>query len=310
MNQELTSPSIHVTLGICVKNAQLTIRKSVESVLEQNYPHQFIELIIVDGQSWDKTLEIINDCLENTNIRLKTFVEGQGLGYARNVVVSNAGGDFIIWVDGDMILSRNFVRQQLEFMEQNPHAGIAKGRYGIFSDEDKQTLVASLENLEFLINTNSEGETMSKSLGTSGCIYRVKALRQAGGFDPQISGVGEDMDAENRIRKAGWTLHISSALFCEIRRQSWSSLWQEYFWHGKGGRQILKKDRTLFQLYKMLPPILFTIELLRVPKAYKITGRKIVFLLPLQYVFKRTAWLLGFIDNAFSPNSHMKKHEL
>jgi hypothetical protein len=33
-------------------------------------------------------------------------------------------------------------------------------------------------------------------------------------------------------------------------------------------------------------------------KGYSLTHRKVVFLLPLEWIFKRTAWLLGFVSGS------------
>jgi len=284
-----------VTVGMCVKNSEATIKEALISVLDQNFPHESIMLIIVDGYSQDKTLSIIKESLQKTDVETKFFYEYEGLGRARQLVVDNAKGDFIVWVDGDMVLSKDFVKKQVEFMEKHPEVGIAKGKYGTHRSNRPGNLVAVLENVEFMLNTTLEGETNSRALGASGCIYRIKAIRQVGGFDLLISGVGEDMDVENRIRGAGWKLHITSALFFETRRQTWKSLWNEYFWHGRGGRHLLKKNKCTINLYKMLPPVALTAELFRVPTAYKLTQRKAVLLLPFHYVFKRTAWFLGFL---------------
>lgn len=283
-----------VTIGMCVRNSEKTIKSAIESVLNQDFPLRCVELIIVDGCSQDRTMGIICSNLDGIDLKKKTFYENEGLGRARQLVVDNACGKYIVWVDGDMILSKNFVRMQVEFMERNPNVGIAKGRYGAYKGYKHESLVAALENIEFILNTAHEGETTSKALGTSGCIYRVEAVKQAGNFDPNISGVGEDMDIENRIRKLGWRLCITKALFYEIRRQTWGSLWKEYFWHGRGASDILKKDRHVVNLYKMLPPVALFVELLRVPIAYKLTHQNAVFLLPLHYVFKRIAWFSGF----------------
>lgn len=294
-----------VTIGICVKNSERTIRKAIESVLAQAFPQKYTELIIVDGYSQDKTVRIICSNLDGVDVKTRIFYENEGLGRARQIVVDNAHGEYIIWVDGDMILSRDFVGMQLEFMEQNPNVGIAKGRYGTYKDDKPESLVAALENIEFVLNTALEGVITSKALGASGCVYRVEAAKQAGNFDPQITGVGEDMDIEDRIRKAGWRLCITTALFYEIRRQTWGSLWKEYSWHGKGASDILRKDRHILSLYKMLPPIALFGELTRVPIAYKLTHQKIVLLLPLHYTFKRIAWFFGLF-NAYLKRSLRK----
>jgi len=288
---------IKVTVGLCVKNAEATVKEAVDSVVAQDFPHELLELIVVDGYSEDKTLSIIKESLEKTDLKHKIFYENEGLGRARQIVVDSAGGDHIVWVDGDMVLLRDFVRKQIDFMDQHPNVGIAKGKYAICVNPHDESLVATLENTEFMLNTMVAGETNSSCLGTSGCIYRVKAIRQVGGFDLSLKGVGEDMEAESRIREAGWLLYTTTASFYETRRQTWKSLWNEYFWHGQGNRCLFKKNRNIINLYKMLPPVAVTAELLRVPAAYKLTYRKAVFLLPLHYIFKRIAWFLGFLNS-------------
>lgn len=292
-----------VTVGICVKNSELTISEAMQSVINQDFPHESMELIVVDGCSQDNTLRIIRECLKKTDMRTKIFHENEGLAHARQIVVNNANGEYIVWVDGDMILTKDFIGKQVEFMEQNPNVGIAKGKYASIKEGSRENVVATLENVEFLLNTMFEGETNSKVLGTSGCIYRISAIREIGGFDSCIKGVGEDMDAENRIREAGWSLHVAHAIFYEMRRQSWKSLWNEYFWHGSGGRQLFKKNWQVFELYKMLPPIAIMAEFLRIPSAYRLTRRKVVLLLPFHYAFKRIAWFFGFVRGASEKSS-------
>ena len=283
---------VKVTFGLCVKNAEATIKEAIDSLFRQDFPHELMELIVVDGYSEDKTLSIIKDSLKNTDMKSKTFCENKGLGHARQIVVDNAEGKYIIWVDGDMVLSRDYVKKQVEFMERNPNVGIAKGKYGIHREN---SLVAALEVIEFVASFRCEGDTSSKPLATSGCIYRVEAIRQVGGFDENIKGAGEDLDAEYRIRAAGWLPCITSAIFYERRRKTWKSLWNEYFWLGRGGRHLLEKNRQIVNLYKMLPPVALTTELFRTAAAYRLTRRKAVLLLPFHYAFKRIAWFLGFV---------------
>jgi len=285
-----------VTIGLCVKNVEQTIKEALSSVLEQDFPYKLIELIVVDGCSKDKTLSIIKEELLNTYIKHKIFGEDSGLGCARQIVVDNAEGDYIVWVDGDMVLPRDFVRKQVEFMEQNPKVGIGKAKYGM---RNEGSLVATLENIEFVLSFRHEGKTTSKALATSGCIYRVKAIRQVGGFDENIKGVGEDMDAEYRIRATGWLLYITPAIFYERRRKTWKSLWDEYFWHGIGGHFIKDAIKsTPYMRIKIFPPTAVLILTLHSIRAYKIFHKKKVFLLPFHWIFKRIAWLCGFLTSS------------
>ena len=37
-----------VTIGLCVKNNESTIRGTVNSITVQNFPHELIEIIVID----------------------------------------------------------------------------------------------------------------------------------------------------------------------------------------------------------------------------------------------------------------------
>lgn len=284
-----------VTIGICVRNCEASIKEAIDSVLNQDFPHELMEVIFVDDGSEDRTLSVISDYVSRMNVKAKVFRnEWKGLGWARNVVVNNADGDYIIWVDGDMALPRDHVRKQVEFMQHNPKVGIAKARYGNYPAEN---LVAALENFAYMaVDFKYGGKATSKTLGTGGSIYRVKAVKQVGGFDECITGSGEDMDVEYRIRNTGWLLYIASpATFYERRRKTWKALWDEGFWHGYGMHYILRKNRGIVAVYKMSPPAGFIVGAWYSTIAYKIIRRKAVFLLPFQYAFRRIAWCFGFL---------------
>ena len=105
-----------VTVGLCVKNAEATINEALDSVLDQVFPHESMELIAVDGFSQDKTLPIVRDKLKNATLKNRILRENRGLGHARQMVVDNAAGDYIVWVDGDMILTEDYISRQVEFM--------------------------------------------------------------------------------------------------------------------------------------------------------------------------------------------------
>lgn len=283
-----------VTIGVCVRNCEASIKETIDSIQDQDFPHEFSEAIFVDDGSEDKTLSVILNCASKMNVKAKVFhSEWKGLGWVRNVVVDNARGDYIVWVDGDMGLPRDHVRKQVEFMRHNPTVGIAKARYGMCAG---QNLVAALENIVFMVfDSEFTGEVNPKILGTGGSIYRLKAIKQVGGFDDRITGTGEDMDVEYRIRNAGWLLYRATpAVFYEMFRKTWKDLWDKEFWHGYGVHYIFKKNKGQISPYRMAPPAAFAIAVWLSIVAYKLICRKWVFLLPIQYTFKKIAWCIGF----------------
>jgi glycosyltransferase involved in cell wall biosynthesis len=290
---------VKVTIGLCVKNNDATVKEAIDSVVNQDYPHELMELIVVDGNSKDKTMSIVKKALLKSEIETKIFFENRGLGIARQMVVDNATGDYIIWVDGDMVLSKDHVRKQVEFMERNPSVGIAGGKFQMYPREN---LVAMLESLEWIVADYMHGQKASfKPVlhRAGGCIYRVKAIRQVGGLDCRIQGALEDLDAEYRLGEKGWlTYFVTDAVFYDRRKETWKAIWDENFWYGYGGHFFLHKYG------KSLSASALLYGLKRTFIAYKLTRRKVVFLFPLQYIFKKIAWCFGFFKAHFDGYGH------
>jgi glycosyltransferase involved in cell wall biosynthesis len=291
-----------VSIGVCVRNNADTIREAIESTLAQDFPHELMELIVVAGNSHDETLSVANEKLKNATLTVKIFTESNGLGYARQLVVDNAEGKYIVWVDGDMVISPSFVSKLFRYMEGNPEAGIVKGRQAL---EPGANLLATLEAYSRVAGKMidySSKKAFSKVLGTSGCIYRIEAIRQAGGFDKNLRGYCEDWDAEIRVRAAGWRFSTIDVKYHDYERNrlSWENLWKRYWLRGYYTHYFLQKYPSLIRHYRMFPPAAFVAGFLNALKLFKLTKRKAVYLLPFQHFYKFTAWYVGFLANSLS----------
>lgn len=288
-----------VTIGMCVRNCENIIKEAIESIIAQDYPHEFMEIIFVDDGSTDETLTIIKDHAAKLDIDVKIFHhKWKGLGYSRNIVVENSNGDYILWIDGDMTIPSNYVRKLVGFMEKNPRVAIAKGKQSI---KPAANLVGTLEAYSRaasrMVNYQSE-KSKFKSLGTGGAIYRLKAIKEVGGFDEKLRSYGEDFDAEIRIRALGWALAVVDVDFSDYEKSglSWKALWERYWLRGYYSYFFLQKNSKALKLYKMLPLTAAIAGFLHSLKIYRLTNKAVSFMLPLLYLFKMIAWYLGFIS--------------
>jgi glycosyltransferase involved in cell wall biosynthesis len=283
---------IKITIGICVKNSEKTIRKTLLSIVCQSYPHNLLEIIVVDGGSRDRTLSIIRNV--EMDIPLKLFSdEGRGLGIARQIVVNNAIGEYIIFVDSDAELLFDFVQKQVEFLENNPKIGIAFGRY-LFREEE--TGIATLQNLF---------NGIVDWVGNDATVYRMKSLGETNGFDRRIKGAGEDLDIIIRFRKKGWLVRMNpEAGFYHSPRKNWRELWMEQQWFGYGFHLLTHKHRWEFPIWRKLPILTLISTFLIIIKSYRQFQQKRVFLIPLLFFLMKIPWWIGFTRSHIDDYGH------
>ncbi len=102
-----------VSITIPTYNNKRTLKRTLESVKAQTYSH--IEIIIIDSNSNDGTLEIIK---EFPGIKVYQY-QGTLLG-ARGVGVEKAKGEFVALVDSDHVLRKDTIESCInEINEKN-----------------------------------------------------------------------------------------------------------------------------------------------------------------------------------------------
>ena len=284
-----------MTIGICAKNSEKTISQAINSVIQQDYDHKLMEMVFVDDGSTDNTVRIVKESLLKIDFQ-STIISGvwQGIGKARNTVIKNAKGDYVIWLDSDMILEKDFVRSQVNLMEVNPKAAIATARISFPKDLN---LVLTLDMIPTIVeNKLRDWKDPSKLPGTGSTTYRLKAIKEVGGFDENLHGSCEDIDAAYRMTQAGWLIIRGSPYFLESHDNlaTFDNLWRRNVKRGKTSCLVYKKNTVFFSLYRMNPFANFVAGIRFGILGYFITKRRVAFLLPFFYTFKNTAWFVGF----------------
>ncbi len=284
-----------VSIGLCAKDAEKTIRLAIESVVKQDFSHELMEIIFVDDGSKDGTLKIMKECAAETDIRTKIFSgPWRGIAKARNTVVENAAGDYIVWLDSDEILEEDYLKKQMYLMNQNADAGIVTANTAINPDDN---LVLMLDKLPIVAEYSyKKRKNASKMPGTGGTTFRTEAIREVGGFDEKLRGACEDIDAAYRMTQAGWVIVQGNSLVHESHGgiMTWSGLWARSYKRGIDCRRLNEKTLAFFSLYRM-NPLASLMNGFRYAFLSFIKTRKIIsFMLPFFYTLKMTAWFYGF----------------
>jgi len=291
-----------VTVGLCVKSVDKSIKETLDSILNQDFPHENMEIIVVEGGSKDRAIDLMINGISKADIRAKVYCdEGKGLSAARQMVVDNARGNYIVWVDGDVVLPKNFIRKQLNFISKNPDVGLATG----------QSVHIELEG-KAVTNILSLYMSMLRVVHFGATICRTQVMREVNGFDQRIKGAGEDMDIACRMVMAHWRLATNSkAFFFHKQRATLRGLVNKGIWHGFAGHFMSHKYEDSIKIPYRLPPIYFGLGLKLSSKAYRKYGKKKSFLIPIASSFFSIGWCLGFILGHISGYGHsIKDHEI
>jgi glycosyltransferase involved in cell wall biosynthesis len=178
---------------ITTKNEQANIANCLKSVLAQSYPKELIEIIVVDNGSTDKTKEIAGKYTD------KVFDKGPERSAQRNLGVEKSSGEWFLYLDADMILSKNVIKDCVE--KVNVDSGIV----GLYISE-------------IVMGTSfwSQVRRFERSFydGTViDCVRFVQkeAFQKVGGFDENLTGP-EDWDLDKKLRAIGKTELIKTPI--------------------------------------------------------------------------------------------------
>lgn len=246
---EKRKPLVSVVIS-CYNNAE-TIRESLKSLLNQNYPNY--EVILVNDGSTDNTLEIINEIISGkSNIKIISYEKNKGVAVARNVGIKSSNGDIIVFSDADCIFERDWMKKLVN--KFNDGVGSVGGPDQCPSDSDWINHSIDYAMTSF-IGTGGlrRGE---KSLGKyhpKGCNFGItrEAIEKVGIFDKRLTRYrGEENELNFRIENAGFNINYSpEALVWHKRRATFKKFWKQSF---ESGRARIKLNRIQPQ---MLEPV-------------------------------------------------------
>jgi glycosyltransferase involved in cell wall biosynthesis len=290
-----------VTVGVCVKDSERTIQATLESIIRQTYPSNILELIIVDGASKDNTVSVIEKTLLTANQRARMFSdEGKGLGVASQIVMTNVSSKYVIFVGADVILPECFVIDEVEFMERNERVGCAVGRYKY---ESGGPLIAAAQDFYRYLIEEVWGDASVKGAA----IFRVQAVKEAGGFDEGMKGAAEDNDLLIRLLGHGWVCTANpKAWFRHRSRQGVKEFIREYVWYGYGDHYYAHKHGIVL---RSRFPIMTLVDLMSLASTgYGISHERRALLMPFVMGLGKTVWWFGFLRAHLDGYGHVFAH--
>ena len=139
------SEELKISVVIAVRNEELTIGNCVDSLLNQNYSHDFFEIIIVDDHSTDNTIEVLRSLSEKLkNVSFYQLTNTYSKKEAVKFGVKHAIHEVIATTDADCILPPNWLNSIA-----NKFNDKTSFLFGSVVLEDKPTYLNKFQQLDF-----------------------------------------------------------------------------------------------------------------------------------------------------------------
>jgi glycosyltransferase involved in cell wall biosynthesis len=219
--------NIIVSIVITTRNEESNIASCIESAIKESKGIES-EIILIDTESTDETIEIAKKY--PISIFEIPYDKYGSPGAARFVGTKYSRGKYILFLDGDVILIKNWIKKAVSYFDEDNLAGVHGKLFNVYPNEKLNMNHASKHVAHY-----------GKELGGGAPMYRRKALDQCGTFHPFLKGE-EERELCHRLYSKGWKLRVVNApMAFHLNKVKNKSEIDEKAGYFKGVGQILRE---------------------------------------------------------------------
>ena len=237
-----------MTVSVCIiaYNEEKTLTSLFSDIKNQDYPHNKMEVILVNSMSSDRTRVLMEKFAEEENgfLRVKVFdnpKKKQAAGW--NIAIKNSSEDIIIRIDAHTMIPREFVSKNVQCIE---------------SGEDvspwKHTLLLAEKSMfgsSIATYRRSHHKTYVKSVFHGA--YRREVFEKAGLFNENL-GRTEDNEMHYRILKAGYKICYNPKIISyQHTRNTWRGMIKQKYGNGYWIGLTVGICPRCFSIYHFVP---------------------------------------------------------
>lgn len=243
-------PVSKVTVIIAARNEANNISRTLNCLVDQEYPKELLEVIVVDDHSTDRTGEIVASYFDQ-GVKLITLNEGNKLNsykkFAINKAIHASSGDIIITTDADCRMGSKWILSIVQYMESQDKLMVSSP---VCYDEEK-SYFERLQTLEFLyligLGAAGIGNGNPTTCNGANLAYRKSLFFEMGGFkgiDELASGDDELLlhkVAEQYADRIGFCKSREAIVYTDAKENLKSFLSQRKRWASKSTKYKDKK---------------------------------------------------------------------
>ena len=266
LSQQEVRTFAFVSVVVPVRNEENNIQATLEMLLDQDYPRDAYEILVVDGESDDRTRAIVSRIARANNMVRLIDNPRRWSSSGRNIGVRRSRGDIVLVIDGHCELnSRQHLRHLVEAFERSGADVVGRPQPLKVADASlfQEAIGAARASMlghhpDSFIYTNEDRFVPAISVGAA---YRREVFDRIGYFDESFDAC-EDVDFNYRADQAGLTCFLSSRSTVRYEpRKTLCGLFHQLARYGRGRIRLWRKHPSTVSL-KTLAPALFVAGLL------------------------------------------------
>lgn len=220
-----------VSIIIPTRNSARFLENTLKSIKKQSYKD--IEVLVIDGKSTDKTIEIAKKYKANIVFYVPKVPKGTfDAPHKRNYGVNKAKGAYVYYVDADMELQPNVVKEAVLLAE--------KGAAAIIVPEDSfgEGIWAQAKNLERRCYWGDDTIEAPR-------FFKKTVWKELGGLDESLGGGGDDWDLHQKVKDKGYKVARTKSLVMHNEGNlSLKALCRKRFMYGRDTFKYIQKRPT------------------------------------------------------------------
>lgn len=252
-----------VSIVIPMRNEERYIGKCLQSILENNYSLEKMEIFVVDGMSEDNSKKIVEQFASKYS-QVKLLENPKKITpVARNIGIRNAKGKVIIIVDAHRFLGKDFIIKSIRCLQDMPEVWCVGGIAISIGENFWSNLIALA--LSFPFGVGDAKYRTGKSRGFVDIVacpaYRGKVFDEIGLFDEKLIR-NQDNEFNFRLTKTGGKIYLDPEIKSYYYvRPSLSKLWKQHFQYSYWNVKIVQKYKRTTSWRHAVPPV-FLISLI------------------------------------------------
>ncbi len=256
MSPSPETPLPLVTIIMPVLNEAAIIRSSLTAVLQQDYPADRLEILVIDGGSTDDTQAWALEMLGGRPLAFLLNNPQRIQAAALNIGILAARGDIIVRVDGHTLIAPDYVRQCVHYLVQGQADNVGGPMRPVSQTYVGQAIAVAMTSPFGVGDAKFHYSQQEQFVDTVylGAYWR-KTFDQIGLYDPAVH-INEDYELNYRLRRAGGKILLCPVIKSTYTpRSSLAALGRQYFVYGHQKVRTLQKHPESLRWRQAVPPL-------------------------------------------------------